>query len=139
MAKNKTVETTASVAGYLTSITDAKRRKDCVDLIELMSIHSGFEAKMWGAGIVGFGSYHYNYESGHEGSAPLVAMASRASAISLYLSCEPDKKDAMLAKLGKYKMAKSCIYIQKMEDIDASVLGKMVKASVAYYQAKYPG
>jgi hypothetical protein len=138
MAKNKTVETNNSVAGYLKAIPDAKRRQDCADLIDLMSEQSGFEAKMWGPGIVGFGSYHYKYDSGHEGTAPLAGLASRANAISLYLNCEQDKKEALLAKLGKYKMAKACIYVQKFADIDPAVLGKLVKASVAYYQKKYP-
>ena len=140
MAKaNQTVETKASVAAFLKTIKDEKRRKDCVALAKLITDNTGFEAKMWGPAIVGFGSYHYVYESGREGDAPLAGFSSRANAIALYLSSSFDNRDELLAKFGKYKSAKACIYIQQLEDIDTGVLIKMVKNSMAHVKKKYPG
>jgi len=139
MAKNKTVETRDSVAGYLTTITDEKRRKDFSAIIDLISNHTGLEPKMWGTSIVGFGIYHYKYESGHEGSAPLAALASRANAITLYFGSKFDKREELLSKFGKHKTGKGCIYIQKLEDIDTGILVKMVKNSIEYTKKTYPG
>lgn len=140
MAKaNKTVETKASVAGFLKTIKDEKKRKDCSTIIDLVRKSTGLEPKMWGTAIVGFGSYHYKYESGREGDAPLAGLAARASSIVLYLGCEKDKKDDLLDKLGKHKMSGGCLHIQKLEDIDTGILLKMVKNSLAYYKKKYPG
>jgi hypothetical protein len=135
--KNKTVETTNSVAGYVAKITGGQRRKDVSALIDLIAEHTGFEAKMWGPGIVGFGSYHYKYESGHEGDAPAMGFASRANAIALYIN-NFEGREELLAKFGKHKTAKGCVYIQKLEDIDEKILMKMVKQSIAYIRKKYP-
>jgi hypothetical protein len=132
MAKNKTVETNESVSAYLKSIKDPKRREECTSLIELIKKSTGLEPKMWGSAIVGFGSYHYVYETGREGDAPLAGLASRANAITLYLGTEFDHREELLSKLGKYKTAGGCLYIQKLEDIDQSVLAKMVKGSVEH-------
>ena len=131
-AKNKTVETNNSVAEYIKAIPDEKRRNDCSAIIDLMTKHTGFEPKMWGPAIVGFGTYHYIYESGREGDAPLAGMSSRANAITLYLGSKFEKRDELLSKFGKHKTGKSCIYIQKLEDIDLGVLAKMIKNSIAY-------
>ena len=129
MAKNKTVETTNSVAAYLKAIPDEKRRKDCSALVELFTKQSGFEPKMWGSSIVGFGSYHYKYESGHEGDAPLVGFSPRKSEFALYIA-NFDGKEDLLKKFGKHKTAKACVYIKKLEDIDISILKKLVTGSV---------
>jgi len=131
-AKNKTIETKASVAGYLATIKDEKRRKDCSAIIDMISKQTGLEPKMWGAAIVGFGSYHYKYESGREGDAPLAGLASRANAITFYLGSEFDKRDELLAKFGKHKISGGCIHVKKLEDIDTGILMKMVKNSIAY-------
>jgi len=139
MAKNKTVETENSVAKFLSAIKDKKRREDFSALINLVSENTGFEPKMWGTAIVGFGSYSYKYESGREGTAPLAGMASRSNAITLYLSSNFEKREELLSKFGKHKTAKACIYIQKLEDIDTGILIKMVKNSIKYYKNKYPG
>ena len=140
MAKaNKTIETKASVPGFLKTIKDEKKRKDCSAIIDLVAKNTGLEPKMWGTAIAGFGSYHYKYESGREGDAPLVGLAARATSIVLYMGCEPGKREALLSKFGKYKMSGGCIHIQKIEDIDTGVLIKMVKTSIAYYKKKYPG
>jgi len=138
MAKNKTTETENSVTDYLSAIPNEKRRSDCSEIVNIMQKATGFEPKMWGAGIVGFGSYHYQYESGHSGDAPLAALASRSNAIALYLSTDFEKKENLLQKFGKYKSGKSCIYIQKIEDINTDVLIEMVKKSVEYLTGKYP-
>jgi hypothetical protein len=138
MAKNKTTETKNSVSGYVTSIKDDKRRSDCSSLIEFLSVKTGHEPKMWGTSIVGFGSYHYKYDSGHEGDAPVVGLSSRANAITLYL---PNMLagEALLKKLGKHKAGKGCVYIRKLEDIDTATLAVIVKNSVEYIRSKYPG
>ena len=139
MTKNKTTETENSVATFLTTIADDKKRTDVSAIIDLISKHTGFEPKMWGTGIVGFGSYHYKYESGREGDAPLTGIAARANAITLYLTSTFDKREELLSKFGKHKTSKGCVYIQKLEDIDTGILIKMVKNSIQYYQKKYPG
>jgi hypothetical protein len=138
MAKpNKTIETKSSVAGFLKTIKDEKKGKDCSAIIDLVAKNTGLEPKMWGTAIVGFGSYHYKYESGREGDAPLAGLAARANSIVLYLGSEFDKREQLLAKFGKYKMSGGCIHIQKIEDIDTGVLIKMFKNSIAY-RKKHP-
>ena len=139
MAKNKTVETTDSVQAYVLNIKDENRRRDFSAILDLISKNTGIEPKMWGSAIVGFGSYHYIYESGREGDAPLAGLSSRANAISLYLSSEFENRNELLAKFGRYTSAKACIYIQKLEDIDTGILIKMVKNSIKHYKNKYPG
>ena len=91
---------------------------------------------MWGPSIIGFGSYHYKYESGHEGDAPLIGFSPRSSAFSLYLSCDFKMKEDLLPKFGKYKMAKSCIYVKKLDDIDLSILTKMIDHSLVAQEEK---
>lgn len=139
MAKNKTIETQESVDAFLITITDEKKRKDFSNIIDLITEHTRLEPKMWGTSIVGFGSYHYKYESGREGDAPLTGLASRANAITLYLGCDFDKKEELLSKFGKHKISGGCIHIKKLEDIDTGILAKMVKNSVAHIKKKYPG
>lgn len=127
MAKNKTTETTLSVTDYIDAIEDEQRRKDCVEITNLFKKATKLSPKMWGPAIVGFGAYHYKYDSGHEGDAPLVAFSSRANAISLYLSSTFKEREELLQQLGKYKTGKGCIYIKKLSDIDTAVLTKMIK------------
>jgi Domain of unknown function (DU1801) len=138
MAKpNQTVETGASVTAFLKTVTDEKKRADCTAIVELISKQSGLRPKMWGPAIIGFGSYHYKYESGREGDAPLVGLAARANAITLYLSSVFEKREELLSKFGKHKTSKACIYIQKLEDIDQVILAKMVKNSIAHTARQY--
>ena len=139
MAKNKTIETQNSVADYLTAIKDEKKRKDCSAIIDLITEHTGLKPKMWGTGIVGFGSYHYKYDSGHEGDAPLAGMASRTNAIVLYLSANFEKRNELLASLGIHKTDKGCVYINKLDDIDTGILTKMVKNHIKHIKKLYPG
>jgi hypothetical protein len=130
MAKNKTTETENSVPGYIASIKDEQRRKDCTTITDLVTKKTGIQPKMWGSSIVGFGSYDYKYESGHEGSAPLAGFASRANAIVLYLGTGFKDREELLLKLGKHTTGKGCIYIKKLEDVDTSVLINMFNNSI---------
>ncbi|MBE7171151.1 MAG: DUF1801 domain-containing protein [Williamsia sp.] len=138
MAKNKTVETQDSVQAYLDLIADEKKQHDCAEIVALISQHTGLEPKMWGSAIIGFGSYHYKYASGREGDAPLAGLSARINAITLYLADDPVQKEAMLKRLGKHKAGKSCVYIQKLEDINKDVLIEMASNSVSYLKKQYP-
>ncbi len=138
MAQNKTTETNHSVNDYLQQISNDKKRTDCAALIQLFKTTCGLEPKMWGTSIVGFGSYHYTYESGRQGDAPLVGLSARANAFSLYLSSEFEGKFELLQQLGKHKLGKGCIYVQKMEDINPHVLSKLILHSITYFLQKYP-
>jgi hypothetical protein len=138
MAKNKTTETENSVTDYIAAIADEKRRNDCAAIIDLVTKQTGIKAKMWGPGIVGFGNYHYKYESGHEGDAPRAGLASRSNAITLYLGNAFDNREELLAKFGKHKTGKSCVYIQKLEDISTDVLSTMFKNAIAHSLKQYP-
>lgn len=138
MAKNKTTETTASVADFLNSVTDETKRKDSFRLVEIMEEQTGFKAKMWGPAIVGFGSYHYKYDSGREGDAPLAGFSPRKAEISLYLSQDFEEKQKLLANFGKHKTGKGCIYIKKLQDIDEAILRQLITSSVNYMKNKYP-
>ncbi|MEO8447137.1 MAG: DUF1801 domain-containing protein [bacterium] len=130
MAQNKTIETKESVKDFISGITDVNKRKDFSAITDLIKKHTGLEPKMWGTAIVGFGSYHYKYESGREGDAPLAGISPRSGSIALYLGCEAEARDVLLSKFGKYKLSGSCIHIQKLEDIDKDVLIKLVKSSI---------
>jgi hypothetical protein len=131
MAQNKTIETKDSVAAYLKKIKGDKKRLDFSKLVDLITKQTKLEPKMWGTSIVGFGSYHYKYESGREGDAPLFGMAARANALTFYLGTEFAQRDELIAKLGKHKISGGCFHIQKLEDIDTAILMKMVKNSIA--------
>ncbi|MBO6631407.1 MAG: DUF1801 domain-containing protein [Psychroserpens sp.] len=133
MAKNKTTETQVNVFDFIESYVDNDQKKaDSYKLIELMSEWSGFEPKMWGPTIIGFGSYHYKYASGHEGDAPLLGFSPRKAQFSLYVYSKTEKSDALLKDLGKFKMGKACIYFKKLSDIDISVVEKLCQETIAY-------
>jgi len=128
MAENKTKPTALSVDSYFDAIVDENRRKDCKQLVKLMSKVSGQEPKMWGTSIVGFGSYHYKYESGREGDAPLIGFSSRKSDITLYLMLGTGDYQSLLSRLGKHTTGKGCLYVKRMADVDAAVLSDLVGA-----------
>lgn len=135
MAKpNKTVQTDASVEAYFAAIADPARRADCQALAALMARAAGAPAKMWGAGIVGFGSYHYRYESGREGDMPVLGFSSRKEAMALYIGAGDPAQAPALERLGKYSMGKGCLYIRKLSDVDPKVLGGMFDARVASHR-----
>ena len=135
-AKQKTTETTKSVPAFIKTIADKQRQNDCSSIVKIMEQASGCEAKMWGSSIIGFGTYHYKYESGHEGDAPLVGFSPRKNEFALYLS-NFDGREEMLKKFGKHKSAKACVYIKKLSDVDEGVLKKMITATVKHYKMKY--
>jgi hypothetical protein len=136
-AKVKTVETKNSVTDFINLIPDETKKSDCFNLIEFMKEQSGFEPKLWGPSIVGFGSYHYKYESGREGEAPIVAFSPRKSEISLYLSSSFENREELLQKFGKHKSAKACIYVKRLEDINISILKKMISLSIKHIKRLY--
>lgn len=137
MAEQKTKPTEQTVTNFLEGVADENVRKDCLDLVKLMEKATGFPPVMWGGSIVGFGQYHYKYDSGHEGYACLAGFSPRKQNISLYVM-NFDNRAALLDKLGKYKAGKGCLYIKKLSDVDGQVLEQLVKESAAYLQKKYP-
>lgn len=134
MAELKTQKNDASVTDFLNGV-DEKRREDCFALVELMEEATGAEAKMWGASIVGFGSYHYKYASGKEGDWMLVGFSPRKQNLTLYIMSGFEEYDGLLAKLGKHSTGKSCLYIKRLADVDTDVLRQLVAASVAHMKA----
>lgn len=137
MAKNKTTENDLSVEDYINNITDEKRKNDVRELVKIFEETSGYSPKMWGESIIGFGSYHYKYESGHEGDAPLAGLSNRVAQISLYVYQNIEDKENLFAQLGKVKTAKACIYIKKMEDINTDILKNIIKNSIKTIQKIY--
>ena len=133
MAKNKTTFTEIKVVDFIHSYVESDLKKaDTFRLIELMSEWSGFEPKMWGPSIIGFGSYHYQYASGHEGDAPIIAFSPRKPALTLYVYSPTTESERVINDLGKFKITKGCIYVKKLSDIDLSVLEKLCKESIEY-------
>ena len=138
MAKNKTVETEIDIDQFLNSHIDNDQRKhDCLLLIELMSLYTGCKPKMWGASLIGFGSYHYTYASGHTGDWFLIGFSPRKSAISLYVYSQTDQNAVLLAQLGKHTAGKGCIYIKKVSDIDINILEKICRNTIAFLKESY--
>ena len=133
MAKDelKTKATEVSVADYIAALPDARRRDEASELDALFRRVTGCEPKMWGPSVIGYGSYHYKYESGREGDSCLVGFTSRKGDISVYLSSGFPTREALLARLGKHKMAKACLTIRKLSDVDLAVLEQLVQDSAA--------
>lgn len=132
-SKNKTTSTEVNVIDFINSFVDKEEKKqDSFRLIELMSKWSGFEPKMWGPTIIGFGSYHYKYASGHEGDAPIIGFSPRKAEFSLYVYTPSEDNKVLLDALGKFKMGKACIYFKKLSDINLDVLEKLSRATIKY-------
>jgi hypothetical protein len=132
MAKqNKTKPTGASIDAYLTERGSEQQRADCRKLIALLQKVTQQPPCMWGPSIVGFGSYRYEYPSGHSGEAPLAGFAIRGRELVVYLACDRDGQKALLARLGPHRMAKCCLYFKRLEDLDCTVLEKLVVNSIA--------
>ena len=129
MAKNKTTETDISVTDFVHALKGETKRTDSFRLIELIRNITKLEPKMWGKSIIGFGSYHYKYERGHEGDSPLVGFSPRAAALTLYIPAF-EIREPFLEKLGKHKTSKGCVYIAKLEDIDLAVLEQMIRKHI---------
>lgn len=138
MAKNKTTETQNSVTDFINAVENEVKKNDAFELLKIMQEITGFEPKMWGPSIIGFGSYHYKYESGHEGDAPLAGFSPRKTAITVYFYLPEEKREELLSKLGKHTSSKACIYIKKLADIDIEILKKIILLSIQYTQKLYP-
>jgi len=130
MAETKTRPTAQSVSAFIASIDDDQRRKDARTLLALMKKVTKKPAKMWGPSIIGFGSYHYVYDSGHEGDACVTGFSPRKSALTIYVMPGFTEYGPLLKKLGKVKTGKSCLYIKKLDDIDMPTLETLVSRSV---------
>lgn len=139
MAEIKTKQTQADVFEFINSFANTEQKKeDSFELVKLMQAVTGFEPKMWGPSIIGFGVYHYKSErSRQEGDWPLVGFSPRKSAISLYVYSGGSEQENLLNELGKFKMGKSCIYIKKLDDINQDVLTKLMKTTIEFLQSKY--
>jgi hypothetical protein len=137
MADNKTKPTRLSVAAFIDAIADPSRRGDAKALVKLMQRAAGEKPQMWGPSIIGFGSYHYKYDSGREGDMPLIGFSPRKAANVLYNVTGFNDSKALLAKLGKHTTGKGCLYIKKLADVDQQVLGTMLVKSVAAMRARY--
>src|SRR5712691_4016858 len=131
MAENKTKPTKSSVAAFIDELADETRRADAKALVKLMQSATGEKPKMWGPSIIGFGSYHYTYDSGREGDMPLAGFSPRKAATVLYIVTGFSDSGTLLAKLGKYTTGKACIYVKRLADVDRKALEEMVFQSVA--------
>jgi len=137
MAENKTTWTDASVEEYIASRASEPQRADCKELMTLLESVTGQEPRMWGPSIVGYGSYRYTYGSGRTGEAPLVGFAIRGRELVVYLDAEGDEQRALLSRLGKHSMGKTCLYFKRLSDLDWSVLEQLVVNSVAEVEQRY--
>ena len=130
MAENKTKPNDLSVAEYLAGIADDLRRKDCEALVKIMTRATKQKPKMWGTAIVGFGIHRYKYESGREGETCLVGFSSRKGDISIYGTGSAPRQDELLARLGKHRMGKGCLYVGKLKDVDITMLEGLISESL---------
>jgi len=137
MAENKTKPTGASVKEYLAARGSDQQRADCRELMALLEKVTQQSPKMWGPSIVGYGSYRYTYESGRTGEAPLAGFAIRGRELVVYLMTEGSQQKALLSKLGKHRVGKSCLYFSQLADLDTAVLEQLVAGSVADMMRRY--
>ena len=138
MAENKTQETTVCVGDFLETVADEAQRADARTIIAMMERLSGEPPRMWGPSIIGFGRYHYKYESGREGDMARIGFSPRKGQTVVYLVDGYGDRADQLARLGRHKIGKSCLYIKRLSDIDVTVLEEMVVGSLAYMAKKYP-
>ncbi|AIQ13601.1 DUF1801 domain-containing protein [Paenibacillus durus] len=139
MYEPKTKENDSSVIEFIENVEHPQKREDAYKLLDIFTETTGFPAKMWGTSIIGFGTYHYKYATGHEGDAPLAGFSPRKAKISLYLAAYNPEREALLADLGKYTAGKGCVYINKIADIKVEVLEALIKQSVSFLRKTYPG
>lgn len=137
MAETKTKVNEASVDDFLAK-TDEETRRECYQLVEIMEKVTGEKAKMWGPAIVGFGQYHYKYDSGREGEICKIGFSPRKGNLSLYVLSVAGGQDELLAKLGKHKAGKGCLYIKKLSDVKLDALEDLMKSTLAWLESKYP-
>ncbi len=128
----KTKETDNSVIEFIESVESPRKRDDAYQLLDIFTETTGYEAKMWGPSIIGFGKYHYKYKSGHEGDAPLVGFSPRKARFSLYFATGDSKREALLKEFGRHKTGKACVYINKVADINVDILKELINQSVSF-------
>lgn len=139
MSVLKTRPTEVSAESYIAAIANDEQRNDALTLVDLMRRVTGQEPTMWGPSIVGFGSYHYKYASGHEGDSALAAFAVRGRELVVYTAEDFDGRDVLMSRLGKHKAGKVCVYIRRLANVDLGVLETLVAESVADTKRRYPG
>ena len=137
MPRVKTAENDNSVDDFLNEVADPQRRRDSYILHEMMLEITGLEPKMWGSSIVGYGSYHYKYDSGREGEWFLTGFSPRKQSPTLYIMPGFDRYSELMEQLGKHKLGKSCLYIKKLTDVDHTILRELIAQSVAFMNQKY--
>lgn len=139
MAKyeQKMKETDKSVIEFIENVDSLNKREEAYKLLEIFGEATGYEAKMWGPSIIGFGSYHYKYATGHEGDAPLVGFSPRKAKISLYFATGDTEREVILERFGKHTSGKACVYINKVADIDVEVLKELIDRSITFLQETY--
>lgn len=130
MADIKTIENDASVEEFLDSVLDERKRADAYRIVKMMAEITGESPRMWGDSIVGFGRYHYRYESGREGDMPVIGFSPRKQNLTLYITSGFDEYEDLRTKLGKHTVGKVCLYIKKLADVDEVVLREMIQRSV---------
>lgn len=138
MAEIKTKATGVSVDAFLDAVPDSRRREDGKKVRDLMERLSGEPAAMWGPTIVGFGSYHYKYDSGHEGTMCRIGFSPRKAELVLYVLSGTDEEGGLLARLGKHRIGKACLYVKKLEDVDMRVLEALVSGALARMDQRHP-
>ena len=138
MSAPKTKPTKVSARSHIAAIANEEQRSDAQRLVVLMRKVTGQEPRMWGPSIVGFGSYHYKYASGHEGDSAVAAFAARGRELVVYTEADFEGRDALLARLGEHKTGKVCVYIRRLADVDLKVLEQLVSRSVAETKRRYP-
>lgn len=138
MYELKTKENDRSVVEFIENVENPTKREDAFKLLDIFTETTGYQAKMWGPSIIGFGSYHYKYPTGHEGDAPLVGFSPRKAKISLYFATGDSKREELLENFGKHTTGKACVYINKLADVDVAVLKKLIEQSVRFLQDTYP-
>ncbi|MGF7050480.1 hypothetical protein J2T13_005029 [Paenibacillus sp. DS2015] len=138
MYELKTKVTDSSVIEFIENVESPKKREDAYKLLDIFTETTGYIAKMWGPSIIGFGTYHYKYESGHEGDAPLVGFSPRKAKISLYFATGDTKRLEWLKDFGKHTTGKACVYINKVVDINVDVLKALINESLVFLKETYP-
>ncbi|MHA6259567.1 DUF1801 domain-containing protein [Sporosarcina sp. CAU 1771] len=138
MYELKTKVNDNSVIQFIGEVENPKKRDDAYRLLDIFTEATGYPAKMWGPSIIGFGSYHYKYESGHEGDAPLVGFSPRKAKISLYFATGDSKRKELLENFGKHTSGKACVYINKVADINEEVLIELIHQSIFFLNKLYP-
>ena len=137
MAGNKTTQNETPVEEFINTVDNEQKRKDAWDMIALMKKITGFQPKMWGSSLVGFGTYHYKYESGREGDSCITGFSPRKTALTVYIMPGFSKYGKQMAKLGPHKTGKSCLYLKNLDLVDREVLEEIIRDSVTVMRDRY--